>query len=167
MLRGDSTHLFSVKRSENFSICPVQNFMLYLSICRLIGIDISSGYVFRTTTKAGHVSDKPFTGSSVYNRFKWYLKDVGLDDRETPHSFRAGYSIILELLGVPKSEVPKHLHWRTVGMVDHYNDLTKITQSGPSVEALSSSSSSVPDVPTAISSYKALNTLRNFTPVFP
>lgn len=64
--------------------------MLYLSTCRLIRIDISSGYVFRVTTKAGHVSDKPFTGSSVYNCSKWYLKDVSLDNGETPHSFRAG-----------------------------------------------------------------------------
>ena len=58
--------------------------MLCLSICRLISIDISSGFVFRATTKAGHVSDKPFSGSSVYNRFKQYIKDVaGLDDRDT------------------------------------------------------------------------------------
>jgi len=65
-LRAGSTHLFSTKRKENRMICPVQNFMLYLRICHLIRIDISRGYVFRTTTKVGHVSDKPFTGSTVY-----------------------------------------------------------------------------------------------------
>ena len=40
-LRGNSTHSFSVKSSSNSEICPVRNFMLYLSICRLINIDIS------------------------------------------------------------------------------------------------------------------------------
>ena len=142
--------MFAVKRSENLTICAVQKFMLYLTICRLIRIDISSGYVLRATTKTGHVSDKPFTGSSVYNRFKRYLKDVGRDEGEPPHSFRAGCSITLELLGVPKSEVAKHLGWRTVGMVDHYNDLAKNMQSGHSAEVLSSSSSAAPYVPSKI-----------------
>ena len=50
--------------------------MLYLNICRLISVDISQGYLFRATRKAGHVSDKPFIGSSVYNRFKQYLNPI-------------------------------------------------------------------------------------------
>ena len=58
--------------------------MLYLNICRLISVDIFQGYLFRATSKAGHISDKPFIGSSVYNRFKQYLKDAGLDGGETP-----------------------------------------------------------------------------------
>ena len=69
-LRGNSTHSFSVRSSSNSDICPVRNFMLYLNICRLISVDISQGYLFRATSKAGHISDKPFIGSSVYNRFK-------------------------------------------------------------------------------------------------
>lgn len=115
MFRGDSTHLLSIKSSDNLTICPVRTCMLYLSSCRLIGIDISSGFVFRATTKAGHVSDKFFSCSSVYNRFKRYLRDIaGLDDRDTPYSFRAGCSVTLELLGVPKSDVAKHLQsWDT------------------------------------------------------
>ena len=122
-LRGNSTHSFSVRSSSNSDICPVRNFMLYLNICRLISVDISQGYLFRATSKAGHVSDKPFTGSSVYNRFKQYLKDAGLDGGETPHSLRAGCSITLELLGVSKSDIAKHIGWRSTSMVDHYNDL--------------------------------------------
>ena len=78
-LRGNSTHSFSVRSSSNSDICPVRNFMLYENICRLIRVDISQGYLFRATSKAGHISDKPFIGSSVYNRFKQYLKDAGLD----------------------------------------------------------------------------------------
>ena len=68
-LRGNSTHSFSVRSSSNSDICPVRNFMLYLNICRLISVDISQGYLFHATSKAGQISDKPFIGSSVYNRF--------------------------------------------------------------------------------------------------
>ena len=80
-LRGNSALFFSVRSSSNSVICPVRNFMLYLNICRLISVDISQGYLFRATNKVGHISDKPFIGSSVYNRFKQYLKDAGLDRR--------------------------------------------------------------------------------------
>ena len=41
--------------------------MLYLNICRLISVDISQGYLFHATSKAGQISDKPFIGSSVYS----------------------------------------------------------------------------------------------------
>ena len=78
--------------------------------------------------KAGHISDKPFIGSSVYNRFKQYLKDAGLDGGETPHSLHAGCSITLKLLGVSKSDIAKHIGWHSTGMVDHYNDLEQIAK---------------------------------------
>lgn len=167
-LRGSSAHSFSVRRCDNSIICPVKNFQLYLSICRLINIQISEGYLFRATTKAGHVSDKPFIGSAVYNRFKQYLKDTGLDEGETPHSFRSGCSITLELLGVPKETIAKHLGWRSIGMVDHYNDLAKFATPGNPAKVLSSAAcsdgaSSSKDV---TSSYKSVNELKNFKPVF-
>lgn len=137
-LRGNSTHSLSVRTSSNSDICPVRNFMLYLNICRLISVDISQGYLFRATSKAGHNSDKPFIGSSVYNRFKQYLKDAGLDSGETPHSLRAGCSITLELLGASKSDIAKHIGWRSTSMVDHYNDLEHIVKPSHTDEVLSS-----------------------------
>ena len=97
--------------------------MLYLNICRLISVDIFQGYLFRATSKAGHISDKPFIGSSVYNRFKQYLKDAGLDGGETPHSLRTGCSITLELLGVSKSDIARQICWRSTSMVEHYKAL--------------------------------------------
>ena len=53
-----------------------------------------------------------FIGLSVYNRFNRYLKDVGLDDAQTFRNLRAGCSITLELLGIPKSGIAKHFGWR-------------------------------------------------------
>lgn len=145
--------------------------MLYLNICRLISVDISQGYLFCAINKAGHISDKPFIGSSVYNRFKQYLKDAGLDSGETPHSLRAGCSITLELLGLSKSDIAKHIGWRSTSMVDHYyNDLEQIVKPGHTAEVLSSSASPQASSSTtqdAISSYQDANELKNFSPVFP
>ena len=169
-LRGNSTHSFSVRSSSNSDICPVRNFMLYLNICRLISVDISQGYLFRASSKAGHISDKPFIGSPVDNRFKQYLKDAGLDGGETPHSLRAGCSITLELLGVSKSDIAKHIGWRSTSMVDHYNDLEQIVKPGHTAEVLSSTASSRASSSAtgdAISSYQDVNELKNFSPVFP
>ena len=135
----------------------------------MISVDISQGYLFRATSKAGHISDKPFIGSSVYNRFKQYLKDAGLDGGETPHSLRAGCSITLELLGVSKSDIAKHIGWRSTSMVDHYNDLEQIVKPGHTAEVLSSTASSQASssaTQDAISSYQDVNELKNFSPFF-
>lgn len=144
--------------------------MLYLDIYRLISVDISQGYLFRATNKAGHISDKPFIGSSVYNRFKQYLKDAGLDGGETPHSLHAGCFITSELLGVSKSDIAKHIGWRSTSMADHYNDLEKIVKPGHTAEVLSSTASPQASSSTtqdAISSYQDVNELKNVSPVFP
>ena len=144
--------------------------MLYLSICRLINIDISQGYLFRATNKTGHVSVKPFIGSSVYNPFKQYLKGTGVDGGETLLSLRAGCSITLELLGVSKSAIAKHLGWRSSNMVDDYNDLEQIVRPGHIAKILSSSASSQASssaTQDVISSYQAVNEPKNFKLVFP
>ena len=94
---------------------------------------------------------------------------AGVDGGETPHSFRAGCSITLQLLGVSKPDVAKHLGWRSSNMVDHYNDLEKIVKPGHTAEVLSSSTSSQASSATQdmISSYQAFNELKDFKPVFP
>ena len=136
----------------------------------MINADISQGYLFRATSKAGLIWDKPFIGSSVYNRFKQHLKDAGLDGGETPHSLRAGCSITLELLGVSKSDIAKHIGWRSTSIVDYFIDLEQIAKPGHTAEVLSSTASSQASSSAtldAISSYQDVNELKNFNPVFP
>lgn len=62
-LRGNSTHSFTVRSSSNSDICVVRNVMLYPNICRLV--DMSQGYLFHATSKAGQISDEPFTDSQL------------------------------------------------------------------------------------------------------
>lgn len=126
-IRGHSARSFAVKRCKNSVICPVSDFQLYLSTCKLLSKDVCQDCLFRATTKEGSVSANSFIGSSVYHRIKQYLTELGLDEGETPLSFQAGHSITLELLGVPKKDITSHLGWRTASMVDHYDGRTQLT----------------------------------------
>ena len=101
-LRDGSTDSFWVQISYHSTLCPVSSFKVYLDICRLIKLVISSGFLFRSLTRHGAISEEHFIGSVPYNRLKGYLSNLGNDEGETPHSLRSGCSITLELLGVPK-----------------------------------------------------------------
>ena len=81
-------------------------------------IDISSGYVPRATTKAGHVSDKPFIGSSVYYR----LKDSCLDDGETLTVFVSNVQLLQNFQDsqsqmFPSTQFGALLVWSTIERV--------------------------------------------------
>lgn len=121
-LRGDGENVFAVRRCENNMLCSVKNFVRYLSLCRLMGLDLQSGFLFRTTC-GNSVTEQPFDCSAVYNRLKLYLQKINADEGETPHSSRAGCSITLALLGVRKEDISRHVGWASTGMVDFYNDL--------------------------------------------
>ena len=77
-LRGDGENAFAVRRFENNILCPVKNFVRYLSLCRLMGLDLQSGFLFRTTC-GNSVTEQPFVGSAVYNRLKLYLQKTNAD----------------------------------------------------------------------------------------
>lgn len=99
-LRGKHTHMFAVKPSSSPSSCPVANLKLYVLLCDRMRINLRQGFLFRTTDPKGCIINTPFLGSAVANRLKKYLSNLHLDDGETAHSFRAGCSITLSLLGV-------------------------------------------------------------------
>ena len=79
-LRGDSINTFAVKRCNNQVVCLVRNFEHYLSISKLLRIDLSKGYLFRAT-KGNSVLKDPFMGSAVHNRLKMYLRALDSDAR--------------------------------------------------------------------------------------
>jgi len=95
-LRDGSAHSFCVRSSRHSIVCPVSSFKLYLDIFRLIKVDISSGFLFRSLARHSAISEEPFIGSSPYNRLKGYLGDLGTDEGESPHSLPSGCSITLE-----------------------------------------------------------------------
>lgn len=54
-----------------------------------MGVDLSYGYIFRIVTEDARVLDKPVSYSVVYDMLRVYLRKLGVDEGETPHSFRA------------------------------------------------------------------------------
>lgn len=50
-------------------------------------------------TENGRVLDAPVTYSAMYERLKFHLKILGIDEGDTPHSLRAGCAISLAMGG--------------------------------------------------------------------
>ena len=167
-VRDGSTHSFCVRPCCHSDICPVSSFKLYLDICNFIKIDISSGFLFRSITRNNRISEEPFAGSAPYNRLKGHLRDLGINDGETPHSLRSECSITLQLLGVSKQDTARHVGWRTLAMVDHYNCLDQTLQdsSPASVLAAGKLPAGGKSSEENIAKYRQLNTLSGFHPVF-
>ena len=89
-------------------------------------VELRDGFLFRTLSPRGEVSQSPFVGSAVANRLTLHLKDIGLHEGETMHSFRSGCSITLSTLGATPEEVAQHAGWRTRSSLDHYCKLDKV-----------------------------------------
>ena len=54
----NDANVFAFRKVENAGICPVKGLEMYFSICRLLWIELQSGYVFRSVTKEGEISFK-------------------------------------------------------------------------------------------------------------
>lgn len=52
---------------------------------------------FRTVSENGLVLDTPITYSSIFERLKYFMRTLGLEDGETPRSLSAGCLVTLAL----------------------------------------------------------------------
>ena len=128
-----------------------------MSICKLLKVDLRSGFLFRST-KGSSVTAEPFLGSAVYNRLKFYLGALGLDSGETPHSLRVGCAITISLLGVPEGAILQHIGWRSANMLHRYTDLREVTRPDSPGAVLAASSGGV------LAAYNTYDDLSLFTP---
>jgi integrase len=101
-------------------VCPVLWITYYISACDSLGIILTPGYFFRSLERTTAISDRPFAGSAVNNRLRKYLKGAGIDDGETPHSFRVGLSNTLTRLGCSSDQISRYVGWRSPAMARHY-----------------------------------------------
>ncbi|XP_050416950.2 uncharacterized protein LOC126830595 [Patella vulgata] len=113
----NSLFYFVIKRCEDKLICPVYAIELYLSSCRLMGVNLSNGYLFRIVSDSGTVLDNPVTYSVVYERLRLYLSTLGIYQSETPHSFRSGCALTLALSDPDDDsrKIMDHCDWFTEG----------------------------------------------------
>ena len=124
-LRGKHSRAFAVKQTANPAICPVRNLQFFVNLCTSMRLDLSSGFLFRPTSKKGGILNAPLLASTVQARLIKYLSSLGINDDESVHGFRAGNSILLRLLGVSREEVAEHIGWKSTALVDYYTQVQK------------------------------------------
>lgn len=62
-IRGSAARPIPLHPSKNPALCPVENLKLYRTLCKVMQIDLVSGFLFRTTVRHASVSSSPFLAS--------------------------------------------------------------------------------------------------------
>lgn len=132
-LRGGErrSNMFVVKRCDDEVICPVVGLQDFVSGCKDLGVDLSCGYLFRVVTEDAWVLDQPVSYSVVYDRLRVYLRKPGVDEGETPHSFRAGCAVALAMSGSVSEvgQIMRHVGWFGEGSAEYYSRLPALVES--------------------------------------
>ena len=92
----------------------------YIAACEALAVPLHGEYLFRSSEHKKFVSHRPFGGSAVSARLQKYLKAAGINDGETPHSFRVGISYTLKGLGCTPEQIAKYVGWRSTEMALYY-----------------------------------------------
>lgn len=132
-LRGGKrrSNMFVVKRCDDKVICPVVGLQDFVSGCKDLVVDLSCGYLFRVVTEDARVLDQPVSYSVVYDRVCVYLRKLGVDEGETPHSFRAGCAVALAMSGSVSEvgQIMRHVGWFGEGSAEYYSRLPALVES--------------------------------------
>lgn len=133
--------VFSILRSKDVNICPVRGIEVYLATARDMGIDLSTGYLFRPVFR-DVVREQSLSYEAIYARLKYYLGILGLDEGETPHSFRGGCALSLQACvgnddGV--ASLMQHIGWATEASARHYARSDRINQAEKAASFMASS----------------------------
>ena len=163
-LRNGSSNLFGLRRHPNYLICPVRAIENYIIVSRNIGIELRHGYLFRPTSPQGSVLDKPLSHSTAESRLKLYLKQAGIDEGETLHSFRSGCALTLAFSGSPLADIMSHVGWQSSATASYYLKLADVLRAGAPADALTSVSLPAVESPKVYSDY---NHLKDFVLAFP
>ena len=125
-LRGGDANVFGVRRNPQTDICAIRGIERYIDIARHMGIDLTTGYLFRPTTPNRGVQEAPLTSSAAEARLKIYLQQMKADDGETLHGFRSGCAITPALTGAELSEIMDHVGWSRQHTASYYMQLAKV-----------------------------------------
>ena len=161
-LRDGSSNMFGIKRNPQSSICPVRGIEQYMAAAEQLGVTLRNGYLFRPTNPQGAIVNQPFTSSTAETRLKKYLTDMGSNDGETLHGFRAGCAITLALSGTELSEIMDHVGWHQRHTALYYLKLSQVLN-----PAGASSRLAQVDLFQATQEWENTNNLRQFVSAFP
>ena len=105
------------------SLCPVQGLDDYVKGSTAIVLDLRTGYLFRLLDASKQsVLEHSLTYTAIYDRLKYYLNTLGINEGETPHSLRRGSAVTLSLSGEGGKQKIIWVMWRTpTGMGSNLN----------------------------------------------
>lgn len=166
-LRGGSSNLFGIKRCQNTKICAVAAIERYISISRGLRIDLSEGFLFRPTSKSGGIINTPISSEAMGNRLNTYLKELGIHEGETAHSFRSGSAITLALTGASLADIMSHVGWGREHTARYYMQLAKVLQFDSVSSRLADAVDSHQTTAELTRLYQDLNRLKDFATAFP
>ena len=116
-----------------------------------------------------------FSAPPISNRLKKYLAALKLDEGETAHSFRAGCSITLSLLGASDAEVGSHVGWRNLATAKYYTQIDAVMPTTKTSDLLTGHSHTCGPSPATTNQslqqlgamFRSRNTLQGFSLAFP
>jgi hypothetical protein len=96
-------HSYVLHQFEDAQVCPVQGVDQYVSEARGLCVDVTLGYLFRPLNKKGEIANESVSYSTMYERFVYYFKHLGLYKGDTPHGLRAWCAVTLTASGAAGS----------------------------------------------------------------
>lgn len=166
-LRGDKSNLFGIRRCSNTKICPVVAIERYISALRAMQVDLTQGFLFRPTTPQGAIAESCVSSEAMNGRLKTYLREMGMDEGETAHSFRSGCAITLALSGSALADVMGHVGWERAHTARYYMQLEKVLRHDSSSALMAAAVDAPRSVTDLTQLYKDLNAVKDFVLAFP
>lgn len=137
---------------------------MYFNICKLLGIKLSPGFLFRSVTKSNLVGPHCLESRATQARLKTFTSILSKQlssDHFSLHGFCSGAAVSLALDGVSLHKIMDHVGWRSSKTALHYIKLKQVVN-------LAGAAAKVADLPLESGeSYKRLNNLKGFSQVFP
>ena len=100
-------------------------------------------------------------------RLKTYLKEAGIDEGETAHSFRSGCAITLALSGSALADVMSHVGWERSHTASYYMQLEKVLRHDSTSALLTEAVDDHNTTSNLTQLYQDLNSVKNFVQAFP
>lgn len=166
-LRTGDRHVFGLRRHLNTVICPIRLVSEYVQFAQSVGVSLvgASSFLFRPV-RQGQILNSPVAAETFGSHLQSYLRAAGIFEGETLHGLRSGGAISAALRGESLEAIMGQAHWSNRRMADRYKRLREVLGQG-AVPATSTDRSLLANEAVQPADYRSLNTLENFTFVYP
>ena len=137
-----------------------------MSISWMLQVDLTDSFLFRSTTKSGHIVNLPMSSEAISSRLKAYLNELGMNEGETAHSFRSACAITLALTRSQLADVMDHMGWEREHTAHYYMKLAKVLRHDSTSSCLAEAVDGHRSASELALLYKDLNSLKEFAMAF-